>query len=319
MKVYVSAIDRESCKSDETGYVFLLNWEKGKITIQNKITTQDASLQEKFWNPRGGNRGARGIDFYKNKLYVATATSVKVYNKNLKLEGEITNPYFAGLHTLRVGEDGVLVASTAHDMLMKVGFDGKEKFIWRGSESCYLQNVLNFKGRPEIRETKDIDEQYLVANRLHLSGLAVCGDYTYVLSGKYGAVIKLNLGTPNTNLPEQLLINTGLQGSHDICITSDKTKMFMNNTIRQQLACFSLAGDPLYTIDTKVYQTERVSMFSTPGWQRGLARLTDSIYIVGTSPLTIFTVDIERKKIVDKFQISDKLTLASYGIVPVFG
>lgn len=312
MHVYLSAIDRASCSAEETGFVYLLDWQPGKIEIVNKIATQDASLY-RFWNPRGGNRGARGMAYFEDRLYVATATSIKVYNKYLALLDEIRHPFLAGLHAIHVGKSGIVAAVTVHDMILGIDFSGKERFVWQGSESVRLQEALGFTGRPDICSIDAIDEEYLRTNRLHLSGLAVKDEYIYALSGKLGVLIKFN---PSKNNSDSLVIaryQSELVRPHDICITSTNN-FLINNTTKQEIHEYSKNGDFLRAIKTPIYQIDRINMFATPGWQRGLAWLEKQVYVVGTSPLTIFCVNIENNKIEDILKLSDKLTLASYGV-----
>jgi hypothetical protein len=254
--------------------------------------------------------------YFEDKLYVATATSIKVYDEWLNLIDEIRHPYLAGLHAIHVGKMGILVAVTVHDMIMRVDFSGKEQFVWRGSESAQLQAALKFEGRPDIRSIEDINEEYLSSNRLHLSGLAVKDEYIYALSGKLGVLIKLN---PNKANSESLVIarhQTNLSRPHDVCITTSST-FLINSTNKQEIQEYEKNGSLLRTIKTSLYSIARVNMFATPGWQRGLAWLAGSTYLVGTSPLTIFSVDVANGKISDTLKLSDSVTLTSYGICVV--
>lgn len=315
VRVYLSAIDRASCNAAETGFVYLIDWRAGNVQTVKKIATKDASLY-KFWNPRGGNRGARGLAFFDNKLYVATATSIKVYDEWLNLLDEIRHPYLAGLHSIHVGKMGILVAVTVHDMVMRIDFSGKEQFIWRGSESRKLQEALGFDARPDIRSIDDIDEEYLRSNRLHLSGLVVKNEYIYALSGKLGVLIKLNPDKPDSEKLAIARYQSHLNHPHDVYVSANNT-FLINNTKQQEIQEYNSNGYLLRTIKTPVYPVSQVSMFATPGWQRGLAWLGGSTYLVGTSPLTIFSVNIESGKIIDVLKLSESLTLASYGICVV--
>lgn len=211
---------------------------------------------------------------------------------------------------------GILAAVTAHNMIIRIDFSGKDQFLWRGSESKFLQKSLNFEARPDIRKVEDIDDFYLSSDRLHLSGLAVKDNYIYTLSGKKSVLIRIE---PNKTDSERLVIaryQSHLNRPHDVCLTPNNC-FLINNTKHQELQLYDNSGNLLNKINTPIYEVSKVSMFATPGWQRGLALLSGSTYLVGTSPLTIFSVDISNGKIIDTLKISNSITLASYGICVV--
>ena len=70
-----------------TGYLVEIDWTTSEIVAHVPLPTgADDSV---FWNPRGGNRGGRGIVCHDNKLYVATACTVLVYDADLTQIGEV--------------------------------------------------------------------------------------------------------------------------------------------------------------------------------------------------------------------------------------
>jgi len=75
-------------------------------------------------------RGGRGIILLPDELFVASYHTLHGFDYQLRPTRSITNPNFAGVHELKLVDDGIWVCSTRWARFLKVGFDGKSKQEW---------------------------------------------------------------------------------------------------------------------------------------------------------------------------------------------
>ncbi|WP_243370862.1 hypothetical protein [Geotalea sp. SG265] len=295
-RVFATTVKRGEANPEMTGFLLEIDWARNCVIRQIPIPMDTTNP---YWNSRGGNRGGRGIVATKTKLFVATATSILVYNQNLDQIGEISHPYLAGLHELFIDHDGIWVTSTVHDLVMKLDFNGAIIDTWWGSESLLLQKYFGFSGRelnlsmsfPEATFEKQYDE-YCKDERLHINSVFAQEGSVYVLCNRKNAIIKIR------PLPEEIIIvDNELHSPHNLIITSEGIAV-VNNTQKQSINIYDLRQYRLLTeIGTGIFDQSESEQFASSGWQRGLAPVKDSIYLVGTSPAAIFEVDISTNKI----------------------
>jgi hypothetical protein len=313
-RVFVSTVIRKSKSKDLSGFVFSVDWKNHKIIKRVPIT--DASLQKDFWNPRGGNRGARGICIYNDMVYVASATAIFVLDLDLRVQKIINNEYFAGIHSIVVDSSGLYVLSTIYDLVVHTDFDGALISYWN-ARGC--EPLLEGTGVPESRKVQDIQienissknyKQLINKEIFHMSGLAKQEDFLYVLSGSTSSLVRLK----NMSFDKVLFcgIRRDVRSPHDLCIVDDK--IVINNTRKQQIHVYSNEGQTLARINTLVYGNQSSLQFSKPGWQRGLFHIGGMKFLVGTSPLTVFLVDLQQQEILDKFKIVNNVRHCTYDI-----
>lgn len=295
-RVFATTVKRGEANPEMTGFLLEIDWTRNRVMRQIPIP-MDTS--HPYWNSRGGNRGGRGIAATEKELFVATATSILVFNQNLDQIGEISHPYLAGLHELFIDHDGIWVTSTVHDLVMKLDFNGAIIDTWWGSESLLLQRYFNFSGRelnlsmsfPEATFEKQYDE-YCKDERLHINSVFAHEQSVYVLCNRKNAIVKIR------PLPEEIIIvDDQLHSPHNLVMTSEGIAV-VNNTQKQAVNLYDLREYRWLTeIGTGIFDQSKSEQFASAGWQRGLAHVKGSVYLVGTSPAAIFEVDITTNKI----------------------
>lgn len=293
LRVFATTVIRESQNPDMTGFLLEIDWQTNQVLRRIPIPLD---TQHPFWNARGGNRGGRGVVAYQGVLYVASSMSVLLFDRELHQIGELTHPYLAGLHEMYIDASGIWLTSTVHDLIVKLDFDGKILDEWWGSESELLQNRFGFSGRKMNLQLdfpkenfSDAYEQYCAEERLHANTVWVHDEKVYVLACRKLALIKIR---PE---PEQIILaDQRLKSPHNGIVTPDG-RIILNDTQHQAIRSYDLAsGRPLRTLMTSLYLRPHSHQFTTAGWQRGLAHVSGSIFLVGTSPATVFEVDIDR-------------------------
>lgn len=293
IRVFVTTVIRGSINRELTGFLFELDWQNNRIKERIPIPLDTA---HPFWNVRGGNRGGRGVFAHNGTLYVATAMSVLMFDRKLKKIGELTHPYLAGLHEIYVDSEGIWITSTVHDLVIKLDFGGNIIDEWWGSESQLLQHELGFSSRrlnlnlDFAKETFAIEyERYCQKERLHVNAVWSHNGKVYVLANRTKTFIRIRPG------PEKVVLQDIQLGAPHNGILTSTGRVIINDTQKQCIRTYDvLSGKRQMTLSTPVYGSKNSQQFAKTGWQRGLAHIEDSIFLVGTSPATIFEVDIDR-------------------------
>jgi hypothetical protein len=300
--VLASTVIRNTTDKSLTGFLYKLNWDSKVIESQIPIPLHSSNP---LWNERGGNRGGRGIFVKNGKIYMATATTILVLDSKLRIIDEIKQELFAGLHEIECEEDGILVTSTIHDLILKVDYQGNILFEWWGSESEIIQEKLQFESRnyhlgwDNMTEFVQNYDKYVAMERMHLNAVTRFKNQIYVLASRRNALLKIH------PLPEKVVIHDKtLSAPHNILITT-YGEILINDTRNQCIRIYDLNdGSLLKTIKTEMYTIPiKSDQFDSPGWQRGMSFADENKIIVGTSPATIFMVDLKTFQIEDSFVI----------------
>jgi hypothetical protein len=250
---------------------------------------------------------------------VATAASILKYDLDLNLIGEISHPHIAGLHEIHVDDHGIWVTSTAHDLVMQLDPDGEVLFEWWGSECQPLQHSLGYTGR-NLNPTLDFPsdgyeehyEKYCGEERLHINTVAVTSSAVYVLANRQKSLIRIR---PE---PAEVIVRDPLLASPHNGVTITGNRFLINDTGNQLLRLYDDSGRRIRSLSTKMHHGKtRSKQFALPGWQRGLAHVTDSRFLVGTSPASIFEVDIEKEVIGQICVVDEDVNHCIHGLTVV--
>ncbi len=246
---------------------------------------------------------------------MATATAILVYDTNLCLLDSIRHDYITGIHEIIVDSSGIMVTSTLHDALVKIDHRGEVVFEWWGSQSEQMQRLFHFLPRELVLDHRDFNampdeayERYANDERLHLNAAAHQGEEWYILSNRKRAIIRIHPG------PETIIVQDDeLISPHNLILT-DTGRFILNNTGRQQVRVYARNGDLLSVIDTFQYQSDESRQFANAGWQRGLIHLEGDRYLCGTSPATIFEVDIASGRVAPTLRLDDDVRHCIHGL-----
>ena len=91
--------------------------------------------------------------------------------------------------------------------------------------------------------------------------------------------------------------------------------LLINDTINQAVRVYNLENARFSkVINTKIYGKKKAVQFAKPGWQRGLAHLKQSRFLIGTSPATVFEIDIIDERIHNIFKIDTDVRHCIHGL-----
>ena len=318
IKVFATSVIRCTKDSELTGFLFEIDWLENRIKKKIPIPL---NTTHPFWNSRGGNRGGRGVVYHKGVLYVATAMSILMFDDSLHKIGELSHPHFGGLHEIFIDDEGIWVTSTLHDLIIKIDFNGSTIEEWFACDSEILQKEFNF---PRRKLNLNLDfpadnfvnhyENYCKEEIFHLNSIYPHNNSLYFLSYRLNAFIRFK---PEAKV---ILIDKELGAPHNGMI-SPNNQVIINDTKNQCLRVYDLeTGKRLQSLVTAVYGTRENSVqFASSGWQRGLFPVDDSIYLVGTSPATIFEVDLKKAVIGQVCQLDSDVRHCIHGLTVARG
>lgn len=319
LRVFATTVIRGTKEREITGFLLEIDWVHNNVKKRIPIPLDTG---HPFWNSRGGNRGGRGIFVHNGILYVATALSVLKFDRDLNQVGEITHPYLAGLHEIYVDDDGIWLTATVHDLVVKIDFEGNVLDEWWGSESRVMQRYFEFSSR-DLNLALDFPEETFVSEYeeyckdeiFHINTVWSQNGKVYAFSSNKRSLIKIR---PK---PEKVVLQDGqLRSPHNGILTPDN-RIIVNDTKNQCIRVYDLLGRRLKTLSTALGKRPigGSMQFAQPGWQRGLSHVTDSIYLVGTSPATVFEVDIDKNIIGQVCRIDMDTRHCIHGLTVVTG
>jgi len=84
-------------------------------------------------NSRGGHRGGRGMTTAGERLAIANADEIHVFDRAWRRTAVLSDPSIGDIHELAGDENGIWVCATRADRLVRLGWDGTvlERWSWR--------------------------------------------------------------------------------------------------------------------------------------------------------------------------------------------
>jgi hypothetical protein len=317
-RVVVTSVVRYAVPTQMSGWLRVVDLESGETIFKTLVP-------ESVWrrhdpNPRGGTRGTRGVSVHGDRLVIACAERLYVFDTHWRLVDELTHPLMADVHDVLAGEHGVWVASTGCDALLLYGWDGGLLETWPLREDKRLMEDLGRPGHwlppldPQI-DYRDPRVRMNVFDALHLNGLARGAGGLLVSLGRVSTRAE-DVGRAGVSAIirfdgdrfEVLLRRAGVAvPNHNVAEAGDR--LLFNDSNRHRLVVHDLERGS---------DVAAVSIPGDPPFVRGLARVEPGVWLVGSqAPLAVYAVDAERGKRVAEYRLGGVEHEAVYGICPL--
>jgi hypothetical protein len=152
-RLLVTSVVRHARPGQTSGFVRVVDLARGKALMTAPFL--ESSHRFNDLNPRGGLRGARGVSVYEDRLLIANAERIFIFDGSWKLVGDISHPWMGGVHDILAEEDGIWVTCTTADLLLKIDWQGRllADWEWRGDER--LREALGFSSLPPVDRRLD--------------------------------------------------------------------------------------------------------------------------------------------------------------------
>jgi hypothetical protein len=332
MQVFFSTVVREA-PAKQGGEFVRLDWESK--TILGRVSIFAAHPEVDDPNPRGNTRGGRGIVVLDDKVVVASYHTLKLYDRELHHQRDVSHPLMVNLHETHSCHDGeIWVSCTATDAALEVDLETGQviRQFWP-REMRGFQRALDLTPL-EIDKQADNRDQFLSRkylnhpSHLHLNAVASWQGEMFSLFNSFGIIA-------NMDRQEVVIEDPTLRGGHNLIIRDDGMA-FVNDSL----------GRAVRVYDLRAKQLNQIIDLTRFRWVRDLARWRDIIYLVqkglhkvgiwplepsrplfvrgldlvedqlfvGLSPASILCIDWRRGELVDVYSYSQNVRDCIHGL-----
>jgi hypothetical protein len=321
-RVVITSVVRYSRATEISGCLRVLDLDRGRLSFVTP--SPESTFRQADPNPRGGTRGTRGISVYGDRIVVANAERLFVFDTVWKLVAELSNELMADVHDVLAEERGIWIAATGIDRLLLVGWDGSLLHDWTFRKDRGLLRQLGFGRRAlpktqPIQDLRDPRERNSGYDRLHLNSLGRGSNGILLSFGRVRPSEKLGTeyssallratengtGSPQVDVlhvqAAVKLPSHNVEEDGDLLVYNDSSRhrLVAWDTARREPRCeVPIPGDPPYA--------------------RGLAKIGDDLWLVGSqAPLSVHVVDVRRAEIVGSYQLGGIQDEVVFGICPL--
>jgi hypothetical protein len=321
-RVAVTSTVRYAIPTEVSGCLRILDLERGRVSFVTPVP--ESTWREHDPNPRGGTRGTRGVSVHGDRLVLANAERLFVFDTSWRLRGEFSDRRMADVHEVLADERGIWVAATGCDMLLLVGWDGRLEHAWTFRKDRQLLEELGFHRRslPAVDPDADFRDprtRSVGYDRLHLNSLGrgseglllsfgrVIVDEEDPIRGVSSALIRLTRNGRGRRSPRLSILyrrpggkvpNHNVAEDGDLLVYNDSSRSCLvafDRRLGEEVCAVPIPGDPPYA--------------------RGLARVGPGVWLVGSqAPLAVYAVDVDRAEVVAEYQLGGIQDETVFGI-----
>jgi hypothetical protein len=321
-RVAITSVVRYARETEISGCLRILDLDKGRLSFVTP--SPESTFRAADPNPRGGTRGTRGVSVYGDRIVVANAERLFVFDTAWKLVAELSHELMADVHDVLAEERGIWVAATGIDQLLLVGWDGTLEHAWTFRKDRRLLRELGFDGgslphADPITDLRDPRERNSGYDRLHLNSLGRSRDGILLSFGRVrpsedlgvemsSALLRVTENGTGRPQLDVLLRRSGVKlPSHNVA--EDGDLLVYNDSSRHQLVAWdTVRQEPVC----------EVPIPGSPPYARGLARIGDDLWLVGSqAPLSVHAVDLRRAEVVATYPLAGIQDEVVFGICPL--
>ena len=319
-RVVVTSAIRWAWVGEVSAFFRVIDLERSEVTFK-------APVPESEWrsvdpNPRGGQRGARGVSATQDRLVIANAERLFVFDTSWRLVSQLTRRLTADIHEVLADDDGIWVSAAGTDLLLRLSWDGELIDWWSFRGDKRFLKELGFRRLPP-RLDPDLDHRdpnirlkIAPYDTGHLNAVVSSGDDLLISFGRIqtleeqprsSAIVRLprDRRRPSVELradaPEVPNHNVAEDG--DLLVYNDSNRncvVAWDRRAGSEVAAVPIPGDPPFA--------------------RGLARLGPGRWLVGSQqPAALHTVDLDRGEVVATLDLGGVENETVFGICPLPG
>ncbi len=322
-RVVITSNVRNAIAGKTGGYFRVLDLERGRVSFLSPVP--ESIYRDVDPNPRGGQRGGRGVSVHGGRLVIGNAESMFVFDRAWKLLASMTHPLMANIHDLLAEERGLWVTATGCDALLLMGWDGELLGYWTplDDEPLAAELGLPLDSMPPFDPTVDYRDPRLRGrtHTVHINSVTRGPDgllvgfgrvHEYRAGAGVGDFVVVQLTdhvVPLQAARGQVLrrVHAGDVPNHNAA--QDGDLLLVNDSNRGLLVVYDLArGEEVCAVPVP----------GKPGFARGLARLGPNRWLVGSQePLAVYTVDLEQGEVVAAYPLDGVEDETVFAICPL--
>jgi hypothetical protein len=278
-RLMTTSVVRGSRRGDSHGGVYLVD-----LAEQQAVQVLDWNTVDIDWRGRSGDRGLRGIAFYRQTVFIATSTELLAFDPEMRLTGRWSNSYLKHCHEISVHRDQVFLASAGYDSILAFDIE-KQTFHW----ALHVENDgYRIRGK---QFDPGGDEGPLQLNKLHINSITTNEDGMYIGGLRTGGLLHFNGKSINmsASLPE---------GTHNAQPFEDGVLFNDTEAGVVRFACRDYTRDRAFNVPV-LAQEEVTEMEADDAdiayapLTRGLCVVKDRLIASGSSPATIALHDLD--------------------------
>lgn len=299
MKIVASSVIRAHDISGDSshGGLYVVDMNSGEI--ENHIGWSKEFLKGGETNPRGGERGLRGIVVRDNDLICASAYGLlKLDKETLEIKQYTVKPEdFEGLHEICLYNGYLWLSVCAFDCIAKVDPETFEVV-----DRWHLRTLNNERTKLELIQTDQCNKhQHL----LHINSIAAFN----------GRLVFSGTGIPGLYSfedPSTPVVPFEIRGKHNFYEYEDYT--LLNDTKHEALLKFKPNGKPDRKVPIPARQDiQSQGSISRNNFLRGMARNGNKVYI-GSTPARIMELDLDSHQVTNEIRLSDNVRYCIHGL-----
>ena len=173
-RLLVSSVVRGAGVEKASGFLHQVDLDHRRAT--HRCSVPESAFRSRDPNPRGGSRGVRGLASLEDRLVIANAERLMVYDPDWKPIADLSHPLLGGIHDVVADPGGVWAASTSADLLVRLDWSGRLTETWDWRQDQRLVRRLGFEKLPAVdleRDYRDPESlRWGVPNVAHLNGVS---------------------------------------------------------------------------------------------------------------------------------------------------
>ena len=318
-RVVITSSIRWAWISEVSAFFRVVDLERGEVTFT-------APVPESEWravdpNPRGGQRGARGVSATKDRLVIANAERLFVFDTSWRLLSQLTRGLTADIHEVLADDAGVWVTAAGTDLLLRLDWEGELIDWWSFRADKRVLKALGFRRRPP-RLDPDLDhrdpnirQKVAPFDTGHLNAVVPSGDDLLVSFGRIqtleeqprtSAIVRLQRrGRRRPSI--ELLVDAPDVPNHNVA--EDGDLLVYNDSNRNCLVAWDRRAG---------VEAAAVPIPGDPPFARGLLRTGPGRWLVGSQqPAAVHTVDFDRREVVATLELGGVENETVFGIHPL--
>lgn len=309
-RVVLSSVIRSSHQGESHGGVYVVDLDTGGAE-----QVIDWNADEIDWEGRGGDRGLRGIAVHGDRLFLAASDEIFVYDPDFNRLGSFRNRYLKHCHETFVSGGRLFMTSTGFDSVLEYDL-GSERFV-RGRTLRYhdiwkARRRMRIRPRPTLRvfdpEGTDgpapADTSHLNSVFVSESGIFCCG---------------VNMGTMwrirDDRLERYAKVPYGTHNARPF-----REGVLMNHTATDRIAYADRQGKVLRSFPINRYREEDLVNAeltrdkARQAFGRGLAVLSDELFVGGSSPATVTLYRFDPPEVLTSVNVTMDVRNAIHGL-----
>lgn len=277
-RLIATSVVRGSQQGDSHGGVYFIDFSNQEIIQHIDWNTTDIDFSGRGWD-----RGLRGIEFYRQKIYIAASDELFVYDEKFNLINSFRNRYLKHCHEICRKDNLLFLTSTGFDSLL--GFDmTRGAFVW----GLYISNDGDgFSG--QVFDPSDAKGP-TSSNVLHLNNVYVDNSGIYCSGLHTGSLLYLDEEfnvRQFSSLPSRahnaMPFNNGI-------VFNDTAANCVRYVSRE--GAEKVFPVPMYKEDQLEFKGVDDSKLARQGFGRGLCTFDERFIAAGSSPSTVSVYDL---------------------------